>query len=145
MKRIIAPVALGITLLGFTACTTQPDILKDTSKIPVVMFGEKHIVNNNAFITRIPAGTAIPFNVHIEGDVFVQNVTKTFPVKLKQDTYLYYGKNYNNTTLYNLWVSHDKKHWKTMDEMYKGAISSQVSVTQEKASIDLGFKAMNKQ
>ena len=143
MKRIITNIALGLALLGFTACTTQPNILKDTSKMPVVLHGKKHTMQNREFITFIPAGTSIPFKVKVNGDVFMQSVEKTFPVRLKQDTYIYGAKN-NYSDIFNLWISYDKKNWKTMNETYKGSLGLEVKVTQEESSINLDFAADSK-
>lgn len=143
MKRIVINITLGFALLGFTACTTQPNMLRDTSKMPVVLHGKKHDFQSAKYITRIPAGTAIPFNVKVNGDVFMQRVEKTFFVKLKQDTYLYGGKS-NYGDIMNLWVSYDKKHWKTLDATYGGSMALEVKVTHEKAYINLGFEANKK-
>ena len=143
MKRIVTKMTLGLALLGFTACTTQPTMLSDASKMPVVLHGKKHTMQNTEFITLIPAGTSIPFNLKVDGDVFIQSVEKTFPVRLKQDTYIY-GERGNTTDIFNLWVSYDKKHWKTMDASYKGSLGLEVKVTGKKASIDLGFEANKK-
>ena len=143
MKRIVANIVLGLALLDFTACTTQPNILNDTSKIPVVLQGKKHTMQNREFITLIPAGTSIPFKVKVNGGVFMQSVEKIFPVILKQDTYIYGAKN-NYSDMFNLWISYDKKNWKTMDETYKGSLGLEVKVTQEESSINLDFTADRK-
>ncbi len=148
MKRIVTNMTLGLALLSFTACTTQPNILRDASKIPVVLHGEKsndakYTMQNTEFITLIPAGTSIPFNIKVNGDVFMQSVEKTFPVKLKQDTYIYGAKN-NYSDIFNLWISYDKKNWKTMEETYKGSLALEVKVTQEETAINLGFAADSK-
>ena len=116
---------------------------REVSNMPVVLHGEKHNLKNTEFITLVPAGTSIPFNVKVNGDVFVQSVEKIFPVILKQDTYLY-GQNSNDADIFKLWVSYDKKNWKTMDATYKGSWALKVKVTHEKAQIDLGFEANNK-
>ena len=142
-KRIVTNIALGLALLSFTACTTQPNILNDTSKIPVVLHGKKHTMQNREFITLIPAGTSIPFNVKVNGNVFMQSVEKNFPVILKQDTYIYGAKN-NYSDMFNVWISYDKKNWKTMDETYKGSLGLDVKVTQEESSINVDFTADRK-
>lgn len=143
MKKIVTNIALGLTLLSFTACTTQPNILKEASKMPIVMHGEKHKSQNTEFITLMPAGTAIPFHVKVNGNVFMQSVEQTFPVKLKKDTYIYGAKN-NYSDIFNLWISYDKKNWKTMEETYKGSFALEVKVTQEETAINLGFAADSK-
>lgn len=143
MRKIVINITLGLALLGFTACTTQPNMLKDASKMPVVLHGKKHTMQNEEFITHIPAGTSIPFSIKVNGDVFMQSVEKSFFVKLKQDTYLY-GENNNYSDIFNLWVSHDKKHWKTLNDTYKGSMALAVKVTHEDAAIDLGFEANRK-
>ena len=100
-------------------------------------------MQNREFITLIPAGTSIPFKVKVNGDVFMQSVEKTFPVRLKQDTYIYGAKN-NYSDMFNLWISYDKKNWKTMDKTYKGSLGLEVKVTQEESSINLDFTADSK-
>jgi len=144
MKRIVINITLGLALLGFTACSTQQNMPIEASKMPVVLHGEKHKVQNREYITLLPAGTSIPFNIKVNGDVFVESVEKTFLVRLKQDTYIYGGKS-NYADVFNLWISYDKKHWKTLDATYKGLMALDVSVTHEKASIHLGFEANNEE
>lgn len=144
MKKTVINLTLGLALIGFTACATQPNILKEASKMPVVLHGEKHKIKNAEFITLIPAGTAIPFSIKVDGNVFMKRVEKTFPIRLKQDTYLY-GVNNNDADIFNLWVSHDKKHWKTLNDTYKGSMALEVKVTHEKTAIDLGFVVNNEE
>ena len=144
MKKTVINITLGLVLFSFTACTTQPNILKEASKMPVVLHGEKHERNNAEFITLMPAGTSIPFKIKVDGNVFMDRVEKTFPVKLKQDTYIYVA-NKNDADIFNLWVSNDKKHWKTLDDTYKGSMALEVNVTHKKTAIDLGFTVNNEE
>ncbi|HFQ62368.1 MAG TPA: hypothetical protein ENK39_08765 [Epsilonproteobacteria bacterium] len=143
MKKTTITMALGFTLLGLSACTTQPKILNDTSKIPVVLQGKAKVTQNSEVITLMPAGTIIPFNLKVGGDVFMQNVQKTFTVKLRRDTYMYgaIGKNIDAS---NSWVSFDKKHWKTLQDAYNGTLLLGVNVTDKDTSINLAFEANSK-
>jgi hypothetical protein len=144
MKKTVTNIVLGLTLLSFTACTTQPNILKEASKMPIVMHGEKHKSKNGEFITLMPAGTFIPFSIKVDGNVFMERVEKTFPVRLKRDTYIY-GANSNDANIFNLWVSYDKKHWKTLNDAYKGSMALEVKVTHAETAIDLGFAVNNEE
>ena len=143
MKQTAIAMTLGFALLGLSACTTQPEILNDTSKVPVVQRSKVDTTHYKEFIILMPAGTEIAFNAKVHGDAFMKNVKKTFMLKLKRDTYMYVADS-DNPDAANLWVSHDKKHWKTLMDAYEGTLSLNVDVTAKDASIDLDFEANSK-
>ena len=147
MKQTVTTIALGFALLGLSACTTQPEMLNDTSKVPVIMHGKAdvNIAKNSKIIILMPAGTTIPFNLKIGGDVFKKNVHKTFPLKLRRDTYMYVANMDNNQAdASSIWISYDKKEWRTMQDTYGGTLLLDVDVSAKDASIDLDFEANNK-
>lgn len=143
MNKILSVALFGFGFFGITACVTQPNMPMKYENMPVVLYGNKSKVKNSNFITFIPSGTKIPFNLEVKGNVFRENVKKSFPVILKDDTY-FYSDIVKNPKEGNLWISYDKKHWYTMEEAFNGMIGLGVDMQHDSASISLGFEANRK-
>ena len=134
MKNIVKIVASSVTLMALSACTTQPDGL---SVKPVVKTGADTTLNPKQYVQLIPAGSNIPFHVSIKGDTFKKEVNENIPLILKHNLYVY-G---NTTGDETIWVSHDRKHWYTVDEAFRGEMSFTIEHTTKGTSLNFGLKA----
>ncbi len=134
MKNIVNILVSGVALMALSACTTQPDGL---SIKPVVKTGANTSLNPKQYVQLIPAGSNIPFNVNIKGDTFKKDVKESIPLTLKHNLYVY-G---NTTTNETIWVSHDRKHWYTVDEAFKGELSITIEHTIKGSSVNFSLKA----
>ncbi len=134
MKNIVNILVSGVALIALNACATQPDGL---SVKPVVKTGTDTSLNPKQYVQLIPAGSNIPFYVSIKGDTFKKEVKENIPLILKHDLYLY-G---NTTTNETIWVSHDRKHWYTVDEAFKGEMSFTLEHTNKGSSVNFSLKA----
>jgi len=143
MKKVLSTIGLGLTIMSFTACATKPEGL---SKMPVVVQGKTSKTPLTKRITLVPAGTSIPVNITIKGDVFTEDVKKIIPVVLKNNTYFYSSlKDIQTANAYEKFlVSYDKKRWVTLDEAFSGQLQFAVEITDEKSAINLSFQANQK-
>ena len=143
MKKTLCIIGLGLSMVSFTACATKP---KGLSKMPVVVQGKTSTIALDKRITLVPAGTSIPVNVTVGGDVFKAEVKKTIPIILKADTYFYSAvKDVNDAKRYERFlVSYDKKRWFTLDKFFKVESGMEVSITPKNSAISMHFNADKK-
>ena len=88
----------------------------------------------------IKAGTSIPVNVTVAGDVFTKDINKTIFTTLKNDTYFYSA--FKDDT--SFWISYDREHWVTIQDAFGGGISLDYTITPKETAINLGFEANKK-
>jgi len=137
MKTLWTIAIFGAACIGFTACTMQPEGL---SVKPVIKQGVSTSLKEAQYVRLIPAGTNIPFHVNVTGNAFAQSLEKVFFVVLKHDTYVYGNTERNN----NVWVSHDKKNWYSIDEAFDGEMYFAIESTPENSSIHFSLEANRK-
>ncbi len=129
---------LGFGMLSFSACASKP---KGLSTMPIVVQGDHSDVSLNKRITLVKAGTAIPVNVTLKGDVFTKDINQTIFTALKKDTYFYSAFKGSDA---NLWISYDRQHWVTLQDAFGGAISLDYTISPNETIIRLGLKVDKK-
>jgi len=134
MKRIVTTLISGVTLIALSACTTQPNGL---SVKPIVVKGTDTSLKPLQYVELIPAGSTVPFYINIKGDTFKKELKENIPLILKHDLYVYGNTKADET----IWVSHDKKHWYTVDEAFKGEMSFTIEHTIKESSLNFSLKA----
>jgi len=137
MKRIVNGLVSGAALIALSACTTQP---KGLSSKPVLKQGVSTSAKTMQYVKLIPAGSQVPFYVTVKGNAFKNTVKENIPLILKHDLYVYGDTNVNET----IWVSHDRKHWYTVDEAFEGELSFTIHTTPKESSLNFSLQADRK-
>lgn len=134
MKRIATVLLTSIILISLSACATQPNGL---STKPIVQRGSDINLKPTQYVELIPAGSKVPFYINIKGNAFKKEVKENIPLILQHDLYIY-G---NTKTDETIWVSHDRKHWYTVDEAFKGQMSFTIEHTIKESSLNFSLEA----
>ena len=138
MKKILSTILLGMGMLSFSACATKPEGL---STMPVVAQGNPSDISLTKRITLVKAGTSIPVNASVTGDVFTKDINKTIYTVLKDDTYFY--STFSDSDA-RLWISYDLQHWVTLQDAFGGGVDLDYTISPNETTIRLGFEANTK-
>lgn len=103
---------IGIAALLLAACANlaSPPSAETVATLPTVRFGQP-APEGKDFILRYPAGTPLPMDVSINGNIFEKNEQTTLNQRLKRDIYVY-----------KTWASYDGKTWQRANQLVGGKI-----------------------
>lgn len=127
MKRImLVGIAIALVLLSGCASMNAPSSSL-IDEVPVVRIGaageppKEHIL-------FIPANTAFPVEVKIDGSAFAEAPILNTKASLNDDLYLY-----------QYWASHDGKNWVSSHDMFKIEVSAGVDYSGGKAELKFDY------
>jgi len=119
----------------------KPPQPKIDANLPVIVHGRQEYLHEKESILYIPAGAALPVEVEVKGNAFVDPLHETLHVRLKEALYAYLDKRSDSISI---WVSRDKRAWKPLQEHFTGEFSLTVAAKKQGATILFGLTADHK-
>ena len=137
MKKTVTALVSAVVLVVISGCAIQPQGLSD---MPVIKEGMTTDIKHQDYVKLIPEGSKIPFYINVEGDAFKSATKEKILLTLNHELYVYGDTNTSET----IWVSHNKKDWNTIDEVFEGQISLTIDSNISESSLNLSLEVNRK-